>query len=137
MKRALKSCFALAAAVVGLLAGPANSQPASTASSPTMEARLFAVEITTGPNWDPIKPPNEQSHFRDHSVHLKKLRDAGLIVMGARYSDKGLLVFSASSASEVKALMEQDPSMAAGTFKFGVHDFNVFYPGTLQIRPRR
>ncbi len=120
-----------------MLAGPTNSQPAAAASSPTVEARLFAVEITTGPNWDPSKAPTEQSHFRDHSAHLKKLRDAGHIVMGARYSDKGLLVFTATSASEVKALMEQDPSMAAGTFKYGVHDFNVFYSGTLQARPRR
>ena len=137
MRRALKSCFALAAIAIGLLASSANSQPANPASSPTTEARLIAVEIKTGPNWDPTKPPNEQNHFRGHSVHLKKLRDAGHIVMGARYSDKGLLVFSASSVAEVKALMEQDPSMAAETFKFEVHDFNVFYPGTLQARTRR
>lgn len=68
---------------------------------------------------------------------MKSLRAAGHIVMGARYSDKGLLVFSASSSSDVKDLMDQDPSMVVGTFKFEVHDFNVFYPGTLDTAPRR
>jgi hypothetical protein len=29
--------------------------------------------------------------------------------MGARYSDKGLVVFAAKASSDVKALMEQDP----------------------------
>lgn len=33
--------------------------------------------------------------------------------------------------------MEQDPSMSAGTFVYEVHDFNVFYSGTVQSRPRR
>ena len=137
MQPTLKSCLALVAVVTGVFASRASSQPTNPASSPPSEARLFAVEIKTGPNWDPAKPPNEQIYFRDHSAHLKKLRDAGHIVMGARYSDKGLLVVSASSASEVKMMIELDPSMAAGTFKFEVHDFNVFYPGTLQTRPRR
>lgn len=137
MRSVLNTCVAVAA--LGLLpsAPPARAQAAPPASSPAAESRLFAVEVKTGPNWDPAKPPNEQLRFGEHSAHLKKLRDSGVIVVGARYADKGLLVFSAASAAEVKALMEQDPSMAAGTFRYEVHDFNVFYPGTLPARARR
>lgn len=93
--------------------------------------RLFAVEVTVGPNWDTAKAPNEQAYFKEHSENLKQLRDAGHIVMGARYSDIGLVIFSAESADGVRAFMERDPSMNAGTFKYEVHPFNAFYPGTI------
>jgi uncharacterized protein YciI len=115
----------------------AMAQSAHPASGVEANQRLFAVEIRTGPSWDPAKPPGEQAFFREHSAHLKRLRDAGHIVMGARYADKGLVVFTAKSSSDVKALMEQDPAMVAGTFVYQIHDFNVFYAGTVQSPPRR
>lgn len=107
-------------------------QPASVASAAEPARKLFAVEIRIGPNWDSSKPPGEQEFFSEHSANLKRLRDAGHIAMGARYSDIGLIIFSASSAEEVRALMAQDPSMTAGTFKYEVHVPNVFYPGLVQ-----
>ncbi len=94
--------------------------------------KLYAVEIKIGTNWDATKAPHEQEFFKEHSMNLKKLRESGYITMGARYSDIGLMVFSATSAEEVTAFMEQDPAMAAGTFKFAVHPMNVFYPGLVQ-----
>ena len=108
------------------------AQSAETAAVAEPELKLFAVEITVGPNWDSSKAPNEQAFFKEHSANLTHLRDAGHIVMGARYSDKGLVIFSARSAEEVRVLMEQDPSMTAGTFVYEVHAFNVFYPGLVQ-----
>jgi uncharacterized protein YciI len=107
-------------------------EPASTASAAEPAEKLFAVEIKIGPNWDSAKPPNEQEFFSEHAATLKRLREAGHIVMGARYSDIGLIIFSARSAEEVRALMSQDPSMTAGTFKYEVHLLNVFYPGLVQ-----
>ena len=93
---------------------------------------LFAVEIKVGPNWDTAKAPNEQAYFAEHSANLNRLRAEGHIVMGARYSDIGLIVISAASAEDVRAMMSEDPSMAAGTFVFEVHAMNVFYPGLVQ-----
>jgi uncharacterized protein YciI len=134
-------CGWCGAALMAMLlagAGPLGAQPAAGASSPAeVETRLFAVEIKVGPKWDGTRPPNEQAQFREHSATLKRLRDAGHIVVGARYADKGLLVFTARSAADVRTLMDADPSMAAGTFSYEVHDFNVFYPGTLPARGRR
>lgn len=115
------------------LASPALGQTAA----PAAELKLFAVEIRTGPKWDPSKPPQDQGYFREHSANLKRLRDAGSLVMGARYSDKGLLVLAAPSIADARLMMEGDPSIGAGTFVFDVHDFNVFYPGTVQAAPRR
>ena len=97
------------------------------------ESRLFAVEIRIGPGWDADKAPAEQAFFREHSAQLRQLRNAGYIVMGARYSDVGLIVFRAASIEAIEELMRQDPSMEAGTFRFDVHPLNVFYPWRDQL----
>lgn len=104
---------------------------AAEAEEAAPEKQLFAVQIKVGPGWDPSIAPNEQKFFKEHSANLRALRDAGHIVMGARYSDIGLLVVSALSAEAVTALMQEDPSIAAGTFVFEVHPMLVFYPGTV------
>ena len=88
---------------------------------------LFAVQVTVGPNWDNARAPHEQAYFKEHSENLRQLRKAGHIVMGARYSDIGLVIFSAASADDIRAFMDKDPSMDAGTFQYEVHPFNVFY----------
>lgn len=89
----------------------------------------FAVEIVTGPNWDPNLSAYEQAFFKEHSTHLQQLRADGHIVMGTRFSDIGLLVFHSASIDAINKLMVADPSMQAGTFSYEVHAMNVFYPG--------
>ena len=108
---------------------PAPPQPAP-------PALLYAVEFKTGPSWDSTKPPGEQAHFRDHSANLKKLRDQGSLVLGARYSDKGLIVLQATSADEAHAMIRQDPSVEARVFMYELHQFNVFYWGTVAPKAR-
>lgn len=116
----------ICALVVVVLAMDTMAEPAAA------DLHLFAVEIMVGAEWDSSKAPNEQAYFKEHSLNLKRLRDEGHIVMGARYSDKGLVIFSARSIDEVTAMMEQDPAMAAGTFVYEVFAFSVFYPGLVQ-----
>jgi len=117
-----------------------GASPAAGAASATADAAAalpqFAVEIRTGPGWDPNKPPQEQAQFREHSAHLRRLRDEGHILLGARYSDKGLLVVAAADAAAVRALFDADPSMKAGTFVYALHPFSVFYGGCVQPRRR-
>jgi hypothetical protein len=117
--------------VIAVLAAFSVSFAPSPATADDSAMKLFAVEIKTGPTWDSAKAPNEQAFFAEHSANLKRLRDAGHIVMGARYSDIGLIVFSARSADEVSEYMDRDPSMAAGTFVYEVHALTVFYSGKL------
>ncbi len=128
---ALSLALMVALSPAGAL-GQAASEPSTAAELP-----LFAIEIRVGPKWDASKPPQDQAYFREHSTHLRRLRESGSLVMGARYSDKGLVVVAAGNLAEARALMDQDPSIAAGTFAFDVHPFNVFYPGELKLRPRR
>jgi len=114
------------------------SASAPEAQSPESDSAmpLFAVQIKTGPAWDKAKPPHEQSEFAAHSAHLKALRDAGHIVVGARYSDIGLIFVKAQSADAARSLMANDPSMMAGTFVFEVFPLLVFYGGDVPMTPR-
>ena len=94
------------------------------------------MEIKTGPNWVTTKQPIEQQYFREHSANLKKLRDQGILVLGARYSDKGLVVLQVASAEEAHALMKQDLSIQNQVFVYELHEFSIFYGGTLQAKRR-
>lgn len=141
MRRMSHSTVALARAscvlvliVVGWLGGPRAFAQAPTAEPAAAERPLFAIEITTGPKWDPARPPQEQQHFGAHSANLRRLREAGALVMGARYGDKGLVVLAARDEAEARAMMDEDPSMKAGVFQYQIHAFNVFYGGTVTAR---
>jgi len=116
-------------------AGPAA--PGAPAAIPPTTLPLFAVELRTGARWDHARPAHEQAHFREHSTNLKRLRDQGSIVLGARYSDKGLLVVAGVSSAAVREMMEADPAIQAQVFAFELHDFRVFYPGWVGSPPKR
>lgn len=135
--------LALALALApGCLAAAAESpapaaRPASVPSSAQPDAGLlFAVEIRTGPAWDTAKPPQEQPHFAAHSAHLRRLREQGALLVGARYADVGLLVLRAASPADALALLKDDPSLQAGVFRYDLHPMRVFYGGTLAPPPR-
>jgi uncharacterized protein YciI len=118
-----------------MLIALASGWPARADQSPAPQLPLFAVEITVGSRWDASKPAQDQAFFREHCANLKRLRDLGSLVMGARYSDKGLVVLAAENEVAARAMMDADPSVAAGTFKYAVHPMNVFYAGTVANRP--
>jgi hypothetical protein len=119
-----------------LLVALADGFPLVAAETPPVAAaevqpRFFAVEITVGAKWDQSKQPHEQAFFKEHSANLRRLRESGVLVIGARYSDKGLVVVSANSELEVRTMLDEDPSFKAEVFKYAVHPFRVFYGGTL------
>lgn len=120
--------------LVGLTGPAVSANEAAPATAPAL--LLFAVEFRTGPAWDPAKPPQEQPRFREHSANLKKLRDEGRLQVGARYADKGFIVLAAESLEQARAWIDADPAVQAGSFVYEIHDFRVFYPGSLGA-PRR
>lgn len=116
---------------------PPPAPPAAAASAAgAAERPLYAVEITTGPRWDAALRPQDQPLFREHSAHLRQLRERGHLVTGARYADKGLVVLAAADEAAARALMDADPSMQAGTFRYVLHPYSVFYGGTVRVPPR-
>jgi uncharacterized protein YciI len=109
---------------------PSEAQPAIGTT------KLFAIEFRTGPKWDATKQPHEQAHFREHSANLKRVRDAGSLLLGARYSDKGFLVVAAETETAARALIEADPSVQNQVFAYELFPFQVFYSGCVQA-PKR
>ena len=116
----------LAAATAAAAQAPA---PAGNTAAPVDGRQLFLVVFSVGPAWDPSRPPPEQPRFAEHGRNLKRLRDAGDIVMGARYADKGMIVLRATSADAARAEIANDPGVQAGTFTFEVNEMRTFYPG--------
>lgn len=88
----------------------------------------FIVHLETGPAWDPELPPAEQNSFAAHSANMKRLRDSGRILFGARYADYGLLIIEDASLEAVEATLSSDPGVKAGIFRFRIEAISIFYP---------
>lgn len=106
------------------------------AIAPAATGPLYAVEFKVGPRWVAGKPPPEQDQFREHSANLRKLREQGSLVIGARYGDKGFILLAAESEAAARALIDADPAVQHGTFVYELNEFSVFYGGAVQPRPR-
>lgn len=118
------------------VAASGQAPPATAAPAADAPTRLYAVEIKVGARWVAGKPPQEQDYFREHSANLRRLREQGSLVLGARYGDKGLVILAAASEGAARAMIEQDPSIGHGTFSYELQPFSVFYGGTVDV-PRR
>ncbi len=136
MPRPARFCLLLALCLGAACPQLAFAQTAASAPA-AGELPLFVAEITVGRNWDAARSPQDQQHFREHSANLKRLRDAGALLIGGRYSDKGIIVLAAKGAAEARAMLDEDPSFKAEVFKYELHPFAVFYGGTIQNRQRR
>jgi hypothetical protein len=89
---------------------------------------LYIVTYTTGSTWNTSLKPNEQPYFKEHSANLSALRKAGTIKFGARYADKGIIVFKAASLQAATDLINTDRAVANKLFNADVQKLNAFYP---------
>lgn len=93
---------------------------------------LYIVTYTTGASWDSSKGPGEQTFFKEHSQHLSSLRKEGVITMGARYADKGIIVIKAKSFSHAQEIVTSDQAIANQLFNTDIQKLSVFYPGCVE-----
>ncbi len=96
------------------------------------ELAYFVVLYTLGETWDVSKQPHEQTYFKDHSAHLSELRKTSKIVLGARYSDTGMIVLKVKDEEEAKDLIHQDPAIQNKMFKAEIFPYFPFYKGCLE-----
>jgi hypothetical protein len=71
-------------------------------SAQTIEERedsLYVIIYSKGPSWDNTKSPNEQLSFTEHAGFMGKLRKDGFTKVGARYSDKGMIIIGGINES--------------------------------------
>ncbi|MEK6373432.1 MAG: YciI family protein [Acidobacteriota bacterium] len=102
------------------------------AEEPVAADKLFLVQFTVGEAWVKEKAPHEQAYFAEHSANLKRLRTEGKLLLGGRYSDKGIIIVKAASEEAVRAEIDQDPSVTKGTFTAVVYPFGPFYDGCVE-----
>jgi uncharacterized protein YciI len=93
---------------------------------------LFLVQFTVGEAWVKEKAPHEQAYFAEHSANLKRLRTEGKLLLGGRYSDKGIIIVKAASEDAARAEIDRDPSVLNRTFTAAVHRFGPFYDGCVE-----
>ena len=98
----------------------------------TPAAKYFIVIFSLGPQWDHKKPANEQTGMSEHSANLQKLRKDGTIAIGARYSDKGMIIIKADSIDSARGLFSSDPMVKADVFTMEVHEWKPFYKGIVE-----
>lgn len=111
--------------IIGLLSFP-RMAAATTADS------LYIVTYTTGTSWDTSKSPQDQNFFKEHSANLSKLRKEGVIKMGARYGEKGVIIIAAPSLENAKEIIYKDEAVIHKLFQADVQKLNVFYYGCLE-----
>ncbi|WP_343488228.1 hypothetical protein [Allomuricauda sp. d1] len=100
--------------------------------TPEKKEQLFIALYTVGKNWDAEKPPNEQTHFKEHSSFLQQLRSDKSIAMGARYGDTGMVIFKAMDLESAKMLINSDIAVQNQLFDVEVHAFAPFYKGCIE-----
>jgi hypothetical protein len=93
---------------------------------------LYIVTFSTGSAWNAAKAANEQPYFKEHSANLARWRKEGIIKLGARYADKGMIVISAPSLAVARQLISNEDGVANNLFAADVQTFNVFYAGCLE-----
>jgi ketosteroid isomerase-like protein len=103
--------------------------PAALWAQPVPPPKMFAVRLTTGPAWDAAKSPNDQVGMREHSANIARIRREGLLVLGARFGELGLLVLRVPDEAAVQAQFAPDPTVATGVFKLQVDVFSPFAHG--------
>ncbi|MEM7485910.1 MAG: hypothetical protein AAF348_11945 [Bacteroidota bacterium] len=98
----------------------------------TFSENHFVALYTLGDSWDMEKQPEEQSYFKEHSAFLSKLRKEKKILIGARYSDTGMLVLKAKDLEAIKELLHQDIAIQNKLFNLIIHPFSPFYKGCIE-----
>lgn len=88
----------------------------------------FIVHFSLGPNWDQAKPPQEQTGFGEHSANMQRLRSAGVIVMGARYAQIGMLIIQSESLENAETIIQNDPAVQHQIFNYSIEPVSIFYP---------
>jgi uncharacterized protein YciI len=70
---------------------------------------------------------DERRIVGEHFQYLKRLCDAGTVVLAGRCEDAtfGIIVFTAPDDAAARALMNDDPAVRAGIFTAELHPFRI------------
>jgi hypothetical protein len=72
---------------------------------------FHVVLLRSGPEWDPSKPLEEQSGWKEHAAYMDQLVQEGFVVLGGPLADDYRVVHAveAESEEEVRETWARDP----------------------------
>lgn len=131
-----KLCCALAM-TLALAVAPAAAQQPAPAYDAELAARVGADErgmrgyvlvvLKTGPTRVPAGPERDEM-FRGHFANMKRLSDAGKLVLAGPFDGvdgwRGLFVFAVKDVEEARQLAATDPVLVKGEM---VAEFHQYY----------
>lgn len=98
---------------------------------------VFIVTYTTGKAWNTALKVNEQPYFKEHSAHLANLRKTGVIQLGVRDREHGILFIYAGTLAQAKELIQSDAAIVNELFTVVIEKANVFFPGCVEkVKPK-
>ena len=132
--------------------GPPAPAPAAP-TAPAAAAKKFAMRTYTfvllkrGPAWSAEETPETKRIFEGHMANIRAMGKAGKLVLAgpldAPADDKdayaGLFVLDVASEAEARALLAQDPAVAAGRLVAELRSWygpaGITYDGADEFRP--
>lgn len=141
--QAAPAANAAAAKTPAVSAAPAVKAPAakrSAGEAVVPATPLFIVHLTTGPGWTKDQSADAQAGFSEHSKNLSRMRNDGLLLVGARYkdsvADKGMLIVRAANKEAIVAEFAGDPMVRNKKFVLDIAEFKPFYDGFVAMPDR-
>jgi uncharacterized protein YciI len=122
---------------VGCAFGPARplaaqSAPVSQASKVPAKKTWFIRLIPPRPTFDKDMTGAEEKLMDQHFLYWKDLFEKGVCVFGGPVLDPkgvyGVLVITAASEDEARAIADDDPSVKAGVNRIEVAEIRVAFP---------
>ncbi len=78
-----------------------------------------------GPKWSAEQTPEVAKTMEGHMANIRRMGDEGKLLIAGPFTDggelRGLYVFRAGSMDEARALVETDPAVKTGRFRFEIH----------------
>lgn len=95
----------------------------------------LVIRRRTGPRWDPSRPLEEQSGWKEHAAFMDALVDAGVIVLGGPLPDgyRVALAIQAESEEAVRTTLARDPWSGTHLVDESIEHWTIRLDG----RPRR
>ena len=108
----------------------ATSVVGNEAAAPAPDQKIYAVQFVIGPAWGKETTPSNQVLFKGHSDNMARLRNAGRIISGGLYGDKGIVLLRAADEAGALAEFQADPAVVAKLFTITAAEFKPFYHGS-------
>lgn len=134
--RTLAIAFALGAASAAIAETPAASSAAPVAAPPATSAParpkqwLYLLRLVPRLHADSAWTKDDERIVGEHFRRLQRLTAEGVVILAGRTLEAGdrtfgLVVFEAADEAAARALMEADPTVAAGVMTATLHPYAV------------